>query len=130
MSGETWSVGKWLRAATPVLEDIAARGRTAIVVGGTGLYFRALTQGLADIPAEHYAVPGTGFSKDNAPPYMVSMGWMFHEMVRAIRTGSPASSIAASKEKLHPSRKLTMSARHSARMSSGSSANSPCRYTR
>ncbi|EJL24189.1 tRNA delta(2)-isopentenylpyrophosphate transferase, partial [Caulobacter sp. AP07] len=30
--------------------DIAARGRPAIVVGGTGLYFRALTDGLADIP--------------------------------------------------------------------------------
>jgi predicted dehydrogenase len=44
-----------------------------------------------DVPAAHYAVPGTGFSKGNAPPYMVSMGWMFHDMVRAIRTASPAS---------------------------------------
>jgi tRNA dimethylallyltransferase len=48
--GEAWSVGRWLRAATPILADIAARGRTAIVVGGTGLYFAALTRGLADIP--------------------------------------------------------------------------------
>jgi tRNA dimethylallyltransferase len=55
-AGETWSVGKWLRAARPALDDIAARGRTAIVVGGTGLYFRALTQGLADIPATPEAV--------------------------------------------------------------------------
>lgn len=46
-----WSVGRWLRAATAVLDDIAARGRTAIVVGGTGLYFKALISGLADIPA-------------------------------------------------------------------------------
>jgi tRNA dimethylallyltransferase len=46
-----WSVGRWLDAALPVLDAIAARGRRAIVVGGTGLYFRALTQGLADIPA-------------------------------------------------------------------------------
>ncbi|MDQ0463632.1 tRNA dimethylallyltransferase [Caulobacter ginsengisoli] len=45
-----WSVGRWLRAATGVLDDIAARGRTAIVVGGTGLYFKALTEGLAEIP--------------------------------------------------------------------------------
>ncbi len=45
-----WSVGRWLRAATPVLDEIAARGRTAIVVGGTGLYFKALTDGLAEIP--------------------------------------------------------------------------------
>jgi tRNA dimethylallyltransferase len=48
---EIWSVGRWLRAAEAVLAEIAGRGRTAIVVGGTGLYLRALTQGLADIPA-------------------------------------------------------------------------------
>ena len=45
-----WSVGRWLKTALPVIEDIVARGRRAIVVGGTGLYFRALTQGLAEIP--------------------------------------------------------------------------------
>jgi len=45
-----WSVGRWLNATLPVLDDIAGRGKPAIVVGGTGLYFRALTQGLAEIP--------------------------------------------------------------------------------
>ena len=49
-AADGWSVGRWLRAAVPILDDIAARGRTAIVVGGTGLYFSALTQGLAEIP--------------------------------------------------------------------------------
>jgi tRNA dimethylallyltransferase len=48
---ETWSVGRWLAAASDALAGIAARGRPAIVAGGTGLYFRALTHGLADIPA-------------------------------------------------------------------------------
>jgi tRNA dimethylallyltransferase len=47
---EVWSVGRWLSAAQAILNDIAARGRVAIVTGGTGLYFRALTEGLADIP--------------------------------------------------------------------------------
>ena len=47
---EPWSVGRWLRATQARLAEIAARGRTAIVVGGTGLYFLALTRGLADIP--------------------------------------------------------------------------------
>jgi tRNA dimethylallyltransferase len=46
-----WSVGRWLRAAQGVLAQIAERGRPAIVVGGTGLYFRALTRGLAEAPA-------------------------------------------------------------------------------
>jgi tRNA dimethylallyltransferase len=49
-AADAWSVGRWLRAAHEVLTDIAARGRPAVVVGGTGLYFRALTQGLAEVP--------------------------------------------------------------------------------
>lgn len=53
---DTWSVGRWLAAARAALADIAARGRPAIVVGGTGLYFKALTEGLADIPAVAAAV--------------------------------------------------------------------------
>jgi tRNA dimethylallyltransferase len=47
---EGWSVGQWLRTAQPILADIAGRGRIAVVTGGTGLYFQALTRGLADIP--------------------------------------------------------------------------------
>ncbi|NEX95396.1 tRNA (adenosine(37)-N6)-dimethylallyltransferase MiaA, partial [Caulobacter sp. 17J65-9] len=55
-ASETWSVGRWLEAATAALDEIAAEGRTAVVVGGTGLYFRALTRGLADVPAIPEAV--------------------------------------------------------------------------
>jgi tRNA dimethylallyltransferase len=50
-AAEGWSVGRWLRAAVDTLGQIAARGRPAIVVGGTGLYMKALTEGLSDIPA-------------------------------------------------------------------------------
>ena len=49
-AADGWSVGRWLRAARQALDEIAGRGRPAVVVGGTGLYFRALTQGLAEIP--------------------------------------------------------------------------------
>jgi tRNA dimethylallyltransferase len=55
-AADGWSVGRWVRAAAPILDDIAARGRTAIVVGGTGLYFKALTEGLADVPPTPAAV--------------------------------------------------------------------------
>ncbi len=47
---EAWSVGHWVRAIGQILPNIAARGRSAIVVGGTGLYFHALTRGLAEVP--------------------------------------------------------------------------------
>lgn len=50
-AADGWSVGRWLRAATEVVSEIHARGRDAVVVGGTGLYFAALTKGLAEIPA-------------------------------------------------------------------------------
>ncbi len=49
--GERFSVGRWLAAALPALQAVEARGRTPIVVGGTGLYFQALTKGLAAMPA-------------------------------------------------------------------------------
>lgn len=46
VSGETaYSVGIWLREITPLLT-----GPRPIIVGGTGLYFSALTEGLAEIP--------------------------------------------------------------------------------
>src|SRR5579871_6870944 len=49
-AADAWSVGRWLDAARQALADVALWRGTAIVVGGTGLYFRALTQGLAGIP--------------------------------------------------------------------------------
>ena len=45
-----YSVGDWLGDAQRLIDEIAARGRTPILAGGTGLYFTALTIGLADIP--------------------------------------------------------------------------------
>ena len=49
-AADAWSVGRWTRAVTPLLEELRAEGRPVILVGGTGLYFTALTRGLADIP--------------------------------------------------------------------------------
>lgn len=51
-----WSVGRWLRAAMPLIGEIKARGRPAILVGGTGLYFKALTEGLTNAPTAPRAV--------------------------------------------------------------------------
>lgn len=49
-AADAWSVGRWSRAIMPVLAELAAAGRPAVLTGGTGLYFTALTAGLADIP--------------------------------------------------------------------------------
>jgi tRNA dimethylallyltransferase len=45
-----WSVGMWLRAAHERLVSLAEAHRPVVLAGGTGLYFRALTKGLAEIP--------------------------------------------------------------------------------
>ena len=43
---DTYSTGHWLREVTALLGS----GQRLIITGGTGLYFAALTQGLAEIP--------------------------------------------------------------------------------
>ena len=50
---DIYSVGHWLREVTQV---IAQHGHKLVIVGGTGLYFAALTEGLADIPPTPPAV--------------------------------------------------------------------------
>lgn len=47
---ERFSVGQWLPRARRAIRQALDAGRTPIVIGGTGLYFKALTEGLADIP--------------------------------------------------------------------------------
>ena len=42
---EDFSVSRYCELATPIVEDILARGKTAIVAGGTGLYMDALIRG-------------------------------------------------------------------------------------
>ncbi|GAN55739.1 tRNA (adenosine(37)-N6)-dimethylallyltransferase MiaA [Tanticharoenia sakaeratensis] len=49
-AAETGSVAWWRKAALAALDEARAAGRVPIFCGGTGLYLRALTQGLADIP--------------------------------------------------------------------------------
>jgi tRNA dimethylallyltransferase len=46
-----YSVGLWRADAAKALAEARAMGRVPIFVGGTGMYFMALTEGLADIPA-------------------------------------------------------------------------------
>lgn len=52
---EPMSVGKFTALAGPLVEDILARGKTAVLAGGTGLYLDALVRGNAFPP-----VPATG----------------------------------------------------------------------
>jgi tRNA dimethylallyltransferase len=45
-----WSVALWLADARAQFEELRAQRRTAIFTGGTGLYFKALTEGISVMP--------------------------------------------------------------------------------
>lgn len=45
-----FSTGKWLEALADILAEFEQTGRPAIITGGTGLYFKALEDGLSPIP--------------------------------------------------------------------------------
>jgi len=45
-----YSTGQWLREVQPVILDCLARNVVPILTGGTGLYFKALTEGIAEVP--------------------------------------------------------------------------------
>jgi len=49
-AAENYSVGRWCADVREVLAEIHKAGRLPIIVGGTGLYFKALTQGLSAVP--------------------------------------------------------------------------------
>ncbi len=55
---ERYSAGEFARRARIALGEIAARGRPAILVGGSGLYLRALWSGIAPLPPVDAAVRG------------------------------------------------------------------------
>ena len=47
---KNFSTGDWLKLANKKILDLRKRKKISILVGGTGLYFKALTNGLVDIP--------------------------------------------------------------------------------
>jgi tRNA dimethylallyltransferase len=92
---EAWSVGRWLRAAETVLAEIAERGRPAIVVGGTGLYFRALTEGLSEIPDVPSGV------RDNAERSLATEGEAgFRERLRILDPEAEARIVGGDRQRL------------------------------
>jgi tRNA dimethylallyltransferase len=49
-AAENYSTGRWCLDAAAAMAEVHGAGRVPILVGGTGLYFKALTRGLARVP--------------------------------------------------------------------------------
>jgi tRNA dimethylallyltransferase len=48
--GTAYSTGDWLRDIEPIVERLKGEGKLPVIVGGTGLCFKALTGGLSEMP--------------------------------------------------------------------------------
>ncbi len=87
-----YSVGKWLEDAAGALENARAMGKMPIFVGGTGMYFKALTQGLSDIPAVPEAVRAKVRAEAAGVPVADLHGWLKlldPEMAARLRPSDP-----------------------------------------
>ena len=62
---EDFSVSKYCAMATPIVDDIISRGKTAVIAGGTGLYMDSLIKGNDFAP-----FPSTGMRESWKPRQM------------------------------------------------------------
>jgi tRNA dimethylallyltransferase len=53
---ETYSTGKYIAAVKPIIEHLLREGRIPVVVGGTGLYIRAMTKGIFSGPSADWTL--------------------------------------------------------------------------
>jgi tRNA dimethylallyltransferase len=75
---ETFSAARFAELADRALGEIAARGKVAIVCGGTGLYFRALRWGLFEAPPRDQALRDRLYADEKAQPGVL------HERLRVV----------------------------------------------
>ena len=87
---EDFSVGKYCQMATPIIDNILARGKTAIIAGGTGLYMDALIRGNDFAP-----VPSTG-RREELEKIVAEQG--IDAVIEMLRKVDPESA-----DRLHPS---------------------------
>jgi tRNA dimethylallyltransferase len=87
-AAESYSVGRWLGDVERVLAESARAGRLPILVGGTGLYFQALTRGLAAVPPIPPAVRAgvrARLASEGAPALHAELGARDPESAARIR---------------------------------------------
>ena len=88
--GEAFSVGRYVEMADPILQDILSRGKTCVIVGGTGLYVDSLIAGRSFAP-----FPETG-KRQELEKLAAEQG--IEAVIALLRTFDPDSA-----DRLHPS---------------------------
>jgi len=96
--GETYSAGRYARDARAVLAEVESRGRAAVIVGGSGLYLRALLEGLFEGPARDDAVRARlaeRLRSEGLEALRVELGRVDAEALRSIFPGDAVRVIRA-----------------------------------
>ena len=83
--GEDFSVSRYCEMATPIVDDIIARGKVAIIAGGTGLYMDALIRGNTFAP-----YPSTGMREKLEAQADANGMEAMYELLRSIDPDSAA----------------------------------------
>jgi tRNA dimethylallyltransferase len=99
-AAENYSVGRWCRDAAELLADVRSQGRVPVFVGGTGLYFKALTTGLTavpPIPADVREVVRARIRAEGAPALHAELMQRDPETARRV-TGNDRSRISRALE--------------------------------
>ena len=82
---ETYNAADFVKDALPLMEQISRQNKIPLLVGGTGLYFRALLDGLSDMPAADEEI------RTEIQAEAEQLGWpAIHEKLKAI---DPAAGI-------------------------------------
>lgn len=94
----------------PILSELAEAGRPALLVGGTGLYFAALTKGLADIPDVPVEVRDTveqAFDTESETAFRSRLSTLDPQAAQRIETGDRQRLIRAMAVAMHTGRALS-----------------------
>ncbi len=65
---ESYSTGRYIEDVGPVIDSIVNKGKTPLLVGGTGLYIRAMTEGLFSAPDTDWAIRDRLISDEKSTP--------------------------------------------------------------
>ncbi|WP_372707882.1 tRNA (adenosine(37)-N6)-dimethylallyltransferase MiaA [Brevundimonas sp.] len=107
-AADAWSVGRWTRAVMTLLVEMD--GRPVVLVGGTGLYFSALTEGLADIPDVPAAVRAAAervFDADGEVAFRQRLAEIDPRAAEAIEVGDRQRLVRAQSVATHTGRALS-----------------------
>ncbi len=92
-AAENYSAGRWCVDARAAIDEAKRAGRLPILVGGTGLYFKALVQGLAavpPIPAEVRADVRERLAQNGVAPLYAELMQRDPESARRLKPGDSA----------------------------------------